>query len=534
MPSSINKLNLLLANMGTQPVPELELDNQGQIKLSSLPSTIEEDMQSLLETTMSSINMFMTNKIILTFRLPRKHTLTESNAFLEEIESLNIDDYEKINIIISQVHDFTKDAALMIPDKSDFIKFCNQLKDNLYLLQNNRNEVKKELLKIRPYSRDTIINFLYRLGAQIQISNETLTNNLIDVDIFDIHVGVLSKTKIKLFRVLNSHLDNVAELKKEAMSQSKNNTFNKKGDSVQKSNNKPVFSKKKQKIHVVDKEDEKDEEDFIEEILIVNDKQLKKTENIVIDDKKLNVKASLYTVSDVSLISKNVFHTLKSIDKAVIPSQVILPIQWSMIENKPTASKIRPILKTQIEAISKKIKILLDKKIIKPCMSEWNSYLVPIKKEDKDESISYRLCVDYKSLNKQIRKPVSILFQSKQILAEMFNKKWSSVIDLKHDYYNLRVDEKLQDMLVFTFLSKQYTFQALPQGITIGLYAFQTILQNNMKNLLNKYKGNIHIFIDDLLISTISEDENIKIVHEVCQRLEKLQLNVNVQKMQLL
>uniref|UniRef100_A0A0N5C2Z8 Uncharacterized protein n=1 Tax=Strongyloides papillosus TaxID=174720 RepID=A0A0N5C2Z8_STREA len=196
-------------NMGAQPVPELELDNQGQISLSSLPSIIEEvvrqenlnitrvmlikialkyaelknkrksnedNMQSLLETTMSSINTLMTNKVRPTFRLPRKHTPTELNAYLEEIESLNVDDYEKINIIISQVHGPTKDAALMIPDKSDFIKFCNQLKDNLYPLQNNRYEAKKELLKIRPYSRETIINFLNRVGAQIQISNETLTN----------------------------------------------------------------------------------------------------------------------------------------------------------------------------------------------------------------------------------------------------------------------------------------------------------------------------------------------------------------------
>uniref|UniRef100_A0A6B2L7V5 Reverse transcriptase domain-containing protein n=1 Tax=Arcella intermedia TaxID=1963864 RepID=A0A6B2L7V5_9EUKA len=156
--------------------------------------------------------------------------------------------------------------------------------------------------------------------------------------------------------------------------------------------------------------------------------------------------------------------------------------------------------------ISNLIKDYLEKGIIRPCKSAtWTAPVVLRKKKDG----SYRLCVNYKELNKSIIRNNYPLPKIRDMLYNLRNKRVFSKIDL-----------------AFATEDGVFEWNFSPMGFSNSGQDFQA----EMEDILSNCKQFTQIFQDDICIMSNNEEEHYSHVREVLIRLKEAQIIPNLDK----
>lgn len=165
------------------------------------------------------------------------------------------------------------------------------------------------------------------------------------------------------------------------------------------------------------------------------------------------------------------------------------------------------------------LKIINDLKIndiIRDSDSPYSSPIVLVKKKNG----KLRLCVDYRELNKiTIRDhfPIPLIEDQINLLRE---KCYFTSLDLKNGFHHVRVEENSIKYTSFVTPFGQYEFMKMPFGLCNGPSVFQRYINTIFKKLIDK--GEIMIYLDDILIATQTFDEHIIILKKV---LDLVQIN---------
>lgn len=156
--------------------------------------------------------------------------------------------------------------------------------------------------------------------------------------------------------------------------------------------------------------------------------------------------------------------------------------------------------------------------------SEWGTPVVPIVKPNG----SIRLCADYKvTLNKVIKDeqyPIPII---EDILSEMKGAKFFCTLDLTQAYLNMVMDE--ESVIMQTLSTHKGTFKV--NRLMFGVKVAPSLWQKFMDQLLQGLDG-VKCFFDDIIIQGSSEDELLRRLEQVLQRLKENNLRVNREKCQ--
>ncbi|GKE92694.1 putative reverse transcriptase domain-containing protein [Tanacetum coccineum] len=118
---------------------------------------------------------------------------------------------------------------------------------------------------------------------------------------------------------------------------------------------------------------------------------------------------------------------------------------------------------------------------------------------------SFRMCIDYRELNKLI---VKIRYPLPRIDGLFDQLKGSSVyskIDLRSGYHQLRVRDKDIPKKAFRTCYGHYEFQVMPFGLTNAPAVFMDLMNRVCKPYLDKF---VIVFIDDILIYSKSKEEH--------------------------
>jgi hypothetical protein len=163
------------------------------------------------------------------------------------------------------------------------------------------------------------------------------------------------------------------------------------------------------------------------------------------------------------------------------------------------------------------LKELLDLGLIRPSVLPWGAPVIFIRKKDR----SWRLCIDYRQLNKATIKNQYPLPRIDDLFDQMKGATVFSKIDLRSGYHQLRIKEDDIPKTAFKTRLGHYEFTVLPFGLTNAPGVFMSLMNGVFREYLDKF---VQVFIDDILIysrTTEEHDEHLRLVLQ-CLREHKL------------
>jgi hypothetical protein len=133
---------------------------------------------------------------------------------------------------------------------------------------------------------------------------------------------------------------------------------------------------------------------------------------------------------------------------------------------------------------------LLQKLITATVPYKYHLYLLFLKKE----SNRYRMAVDYRQLNDNLRPATSLLPNTKNYLESLAKKRIFSTLDTASAFNQLEVDEKTKLLAGFVTLGRRLITHRMPFGAKPSPEIFQE-------------------YLDDILVATETSDDHLSLKH---------------------
>ncbi|GKA36574.1 putative reverse transcriptase domain-containing protein [Tanacetum coccineum] len=156
---------------------------------------------------------------------------------------------------------------------------------------------------------------------------------------------------------------------------------------------------------------------------------------------------------------------------------------------------------SEMKELSDQLQELSDKGFIRPSSSPWGAPVLFVKKKDG----SFRMCIDYKELNKLTVKNRYPLPRIDDLFDNLQGSSVYSKVDIRLGYHQLRVRE--EDILKTAFRTRygHYEFQVMLFGLTNAPAVFMDLMNQVCKPYLDWF---VIVFIDDILIYSKSKQEH--------------------------
>ncbi|GJW11165.1 hypothetical protein Tco_1576992 [Tanacetum coccineum] len=114
---------------------------------------------------------------------------------------------------------------------------------------------------------------------------------------------------------------------------------------------------------------------------------------------------------------------------------------------------------SEMQELSNQLQELTDRGFIRPSTSPWGAPVLFVKKKDG----SFRMCIDYRELNKlTIKNPITHLCPIDDLFDQLQGSSVYSKIDLRSGYHQLRVREGDIPKTAFRTRYGHYEFQVMP------------------------------------------------------------------------
>ncbi|GJZ86994.1 putative reverse transcriptase domain-containing protein [Tanacetum coccineum] len=148
----------------------------------------------------------------------------------------------------------------------------------------------------------------------------------------------------------------------------------------------------------------------------------------------------------------------------------------------PVARAPYRLAPSEMKELSEQLKELSDKGFIRPSSSPWGAPVLFVKKKDG----SFRMCIDYRELNKLTVKNRYPLPRIDDLFDQLQGSSVYSKIDLRSGYHQLRVREEDIPKTAFRTRYGHYEFQVMPFGLTNAPAVFMDLM-NRKEELYAKF-----------------------------------------------
>nr|GEZ67110.1 putative reverse transcriptase domain-containing protein [Tanacetum cinerariifolium] len=178
---------------------------------------------------------------------------------------------------------------------------------------------------------------------------------------------------------------------------------------------------------------------------------------------------------------------------------------------------------SEMKELVKKLQELYEKGFIRPSSLPWGAPVLFIKKKD----CSFRMCIDYRELNKLTVKNRYPLPRIDDLFDQLRCSSVYSKIDLRTGYHQLRIRE--EDIPITTFRTRYgyYEFRVMPFGLTNAPVVFMDLMNRVCKPYLDKF---VIVFIDDILIYSKDKEEHEVHLKTILELLKREQLYAKFSK----
>jgi len=189
----------------------------------------------------------------------------------------------------------------------------------------------------------------------------------------------------------------------------------------------------------------------------------------------------------------------------------------------PVAKAPYRLAPSELQELSSQLQELSDKGLIRPSTSPWGAPVLFVKKKDG----SFRMCIDYRELNKLTIKNRYPLPRIDDLFDQLQGASYFSKIDLRSGYHQLRVNDADIPKTAFRTRYGHYEFLVMPFGLTNAPAVFMDLMNRVCKPYLDKF---VIVFIDDILIYSKSKTDHEQHLCLILELLKKEKLYAKFSK----
>ncbi|XP_011869954.1 PREDICTED: uncharacterized protein LOC105563185 [Vollenhovia emeryi] len=171
---------------------------------------------------------------------------------------------------------------------------------------------------------------------------------------------------------------------------------------------------------------------------------------------------------------------------------------------------------------------LLARGIVKPSTSPYCARVVPVRKRNGQ----MRLCIDLRPLNARVERQKYPFPVIEECLTRLSDKTIFTLLDLKDSFHQIKVEKDSTKYFAFATPDGQYEYTRLPFGFCESPAEFQKRLIQILRPLIRDDK--VLIYMDDVLIASRSNEQNLEDLREVLQILRRYGFELNYKKCQFL
>ena len=181
----------------------------------------------------------------------------------------------------------------------------------------------------------------------------------------------------------------------------------------------------------------------------------------------------------------------------------------------PKYCKARAVPYFYREKVEKELDRLVEEGTLEPVeFSEWAAPIVAVLKPDKQ---NVRMCGDFKQTVNPVAKldryPIP---RVEDLFTKLAGGKAFMKLDLSQAYLQVPPDKESRKLVVVNTHKGLYRYTRLPYGVSSAPGIFQRLMETVLQGI-----PNVIVYIDDILITGATEDEHLKTLSLVLERLER-------------
>ncbi|GJY70172.1 reverse transcriptase domain-containing protein [Tanacetum coccineum] len=236
----------------------------------------------------------------------------------------------------------------------------------------------------------------------------------------------------------------------------------------------------------------------------------------------MRTKANELTLRDILIIRD--FEDIFLDDLSGLPPQRQVEFRIDLIPGAtPIAKSPYRLAPSEMQELSEQLQELQDKGFIRPSHSSWGAPILFVKKKDG----SFRMCIDYRELNKLTIKNRYPLYRIDNLFDQLQGARYFSKIDLRSGYHQLRVHDDDISKTAFRTRYGYFKFTVMPFGLTNAPAVFMDLMNRMCKPYLDKF---VIVFIDNILIYSKTKEDHENHLRLMLDLLRKEKLYVKFSK----
>lgn len=195
----------------------------------------------------------------------------------------------------------------------------------------------------------------------------------------------------------------------------------------------------------------------------------------------------------------------------------------------PVYTKNYRIPHGQKEEVDRQVNRMIENDLIEPSVSPYNSPIILVPKKSTGPEKKWRLCIDYRKVNKKLIQDKYPLPRMDVILDGLGRAKYFSTLDLFSGFHQIPIEEESRELTAFTTEKGIYQWKVLPFGLNIAPNSFCRMMAIAFSGLKPEQ---CFLYVDDIIVLGRNEKHHIENLKDVFNKCRKYNLKLNPEKCQ--